>query len=60
MVVGYGKKIRELVASSRRKSTKRYACPACSRDAVKRVSPAVWQCRKCSKKFSSGTYEFIQ
>ncbi len=60
MVVGYGKRIREAVAASRLKSRKLYACPACSRDAVKRVSSAIWQCKKCSKKFASGTHEFMQ
>ncbi len=58
MVVGYGKRIRESVEAVRLKSTQDYKCPACSRTAVKRVSAAVWQCKKCSKKFASSTYEF--
>jgi ribosomal protein L37AE/L43A len=58
MVVGYGKRIRELVTSVRLKSTRLYECPACSRNSVKRVAPAIWKCKKCSKKFASATYEF--
>jgi len=58
MVVGYGKRIRESVRSARLKATNLYACPACSRESVKRIAAAIWQCKKCNKKFASGTYEF--
>lgn len=58
MPVGYGKKIREAVGEAMRKATARYMCPSCSRRAVKRVSAAIWQCRKCSTMFASGSYEF--
>ena len=54
----YGKKIREGFRKARKKSEKKYQCPKCSRLAVKRISEAVWKCKKCSAKFSSGTYEF--
>ncbi len=58
MVVGYGKRIRKAVEESRKKSTKLYKCPACSRKSVKRLSNGVWRCRKCSVKFASGAFEF--
>ena len=58
MTVGYGKKIREAVASAKKRKTKKYACPSCSRVAVKRSSAGVWECRKCHAKFASGAYEF--
>ncbi|MFH0832339.1 MAG: hypothetical protein V1900_01290 [Candidatus Aenigmatarchaeota archaeon] len=58
MVVGYGKKIRKEVREAERKSKKLYKCPKCSRTAVKRLSPAIWECKKCKAKFASGTYEF--
>ncbi|HLD83766.1 MAG TPA: hypothetical protein VI979_02850 [archaeon] len=58
MVVGYGKKIREKVRSAVLKSKARYQCPKCSRMAMRRASSAIWECRKCSAKFASGTYEF--
>lgn len=60
MPVGYGKKIRHAVRAAARKASAHYRCPKCSRPAVRRVSAAVWQCRKCDTKFSSGTYEFKQ
>lgn len=55
---GYGKKIRKKVNEIEKKSSKKYKCPSCSRIAVKRVSPGVWQCKKCQKKYASGTYTF--
>ena len=58
MPVGFGKKIRERVAAAERKAKQRYACPSCSRIAVKRISPAVWRCTKCNAKYASGTFEF--
>ncbi len=58
MPVGFGKKIREGVRKAEEKAKRRYYCPSCSRKAVKRISTAVWQCRKCSTKFASGSYEF--
>ncbi|MBI4018288.1 MAG: hypothetical protein HY368_01640 [Candidatus Aenigmarchaeota archaeon] len=58
MPVGYGKRIREAVSAAKRKAAKRYKCPKCSRVAVKRTSPGIWQCRKCGAKIASGSYEF--
>lgn len=58
MVVGYGKRIRESVALIRAKTAARYMCPSCSRRAVRRSAGGVWSCRKCSRKFASGAYEF--
>ncbi len=58
MPVGFGKKIREGVANAERKAKKRYMCPSCSRVAIKRISPAIWRCRKCNAEYASGTFEF--
>lgn len=58
MVVGYGKRIREGVALVRSKTSRRYACPSCSRKAVRRTAAGVWLCRKCGGKFASGSYDF--
>lgn len=58
MVVGYGKRIRELVNTAKRKSSTRYLCPECSRKTVRRRAAGVWECMKCGKKFASGAYEF--
>ena len=58
MVVGYGKRIMDMTRAAKRKTTKRYKCPSCSRVSVKRLSSGVWECRKCSAKFASDAYEF--
>lgn len=58
MPVGYGKKIREGVRKAEQKAKQAYECPSCSRNAVRRIAPAIWQCGKCSTKFASGSYEF--
>jgi large subunit ribosomal protein L37Ae len=58
MPVGYGKKIRKAVEDSKKKAQKRYVCPSCSRNSVRRKSNGVWECRKCSSTFASGAYEF--
>ncbi|MFH0949048.1 MAG: 50S ribosomal protein L37ae [Candidatus Aenigmatarchaeota archaeon] len=58
MPVGYGKRLRQSVATVKRKKTKHYACPSCSRTSVKRLSTGVWQCKKCKTKFASKAYEF--
>lgn len=57
-MANYGKRIREAVADSKRKSSSRYMCPSCSRNAVKRDASGVWKCRKCGTKFASAAYEF--
>lgn len=58
MPVGYGKRIREAVSAAAGKSKRKYACPECSRKAVRRTAAGVWLCKKCDRKFASGAYEF--
>jgi large subunit ribosomal protein L37Ae len=54
--VRYGKRIRESVLSIENKQRKRQECPYCKRLAAKRVGKGIWECRKCKKKFTGGTY----
>ena len=55
----YGKTLREEAMKIEAKyRTMLYKCPSCSREAVKRISPGVWKCKKCSKKFASTAYSF--
>jgi len=34
----------------------KHECPICGHKKVKRVSTAIWQCRKCGTKYSGGAY----
>lgn len=54
----YGKSIRDKLIEIKRKTKKKYICPACSRKAVRRKAPGIWICKKCGKKFASGAFEF--
>lgn len=60
MLVGYGKKIRDMVNATQKNAKKRYKCPSCSRVTVRHTSLGVWQCTKCNTKFASGAYQFRQ
>lgn len=33
-----------------------HTCPSCGHPTVRRVSTALWQCRKCQAKFAGGAY----
>jgi len=51
---GYGKVKQKLVAVERKQRIKQ-ECPFCKGQA-KREMPSIWLCKKCNKKFASGTY----
>lgn len=52
----YGTKIRKLALEIERKLRRRYRCPSCGAERVKRVSTSIWQCGKCGLKFAGGAY----
>ncbi|MCS7131257.1 MAG: 50S ribosomal protein L37ae [Hadesarchaea archaeon] len=52
----YGTKVRKLIAEIERKQRQAHKCPSCGAVGVKRVSTAIWQCRRCGVKFASGAY----
>ncbi len=52
----YGLKPKRRWLEIDRKQRKKHLCPVCKRRAVKRVSTAIWQCRKCGAKFAGGAY----
>lgn len=33
-----------------------HSCPSCGHPTVRRVSTAIWACRKCGTKFAGGAY----
>ncbi|MEM3364063.1 MAG: 50S ribosomal protein L37ae [Candidatus Micrarchaeia archaeon] len=53
-----GPKLRKAYVKIKRAKTARYACPACSKQSVKRVSVGMWECRSCGSQFAGGAYEF--
>lgn len=52
----YGFTLRKRLAEVESKMKQRYPCPSCGAVKVKRISTAIWQCRRCSVKFAGGTY----
>ena len=52
----YGKSVRDKFGKLESQQRKKYACPYCSREQVKRVNTGIWQCRKCNAKFTSKAY----
>ncbi len=52
----YGKKVREKVAEIEALQKRRYTCPRCKMDYVRRVSTGVWKCEKCGAKFAGKAY----
>lgn len=54
--VRYGRKTRARVGIIESESLKKHLCPSCRTINVRRVSAGIWQCRKCSHKFTSRAY----
>ncbi|MBS3052487.1 MAG: 50S ribosomal protein L37Ae [Candidatus Aenigmarchaeota archaeon] len=55
--VRYGRKVKVAINKIEQKQKQKHTCPVCKKDSVKRVVAGIWQCRKCSAKFSGGAYE---
>ena len=53
---GYGIRVKERLRKVEKKQRKRQVCPFCKKQAVKRVSRAIWKCNRCKKKFASGVF----
>ncbi len=54
----YGRKIRLNVKKIEEKAKATYDCPKCSKKGVKRISTAIWKCKKCGVKFAGGAHRF--
>ncbi len=52
----YGMKARKRYAAIDQAMKAEHECPACKRKSVKRVSTAIWRCRKCNEEFVGGAY----
>ncbi|MFP4111560.1 MAG: 50S ribosomal protein L37ae [Candidatus Woesearchaeota archaeon] len=54
----YGRTVRGKVAHVESKYKKKLTCPYCNKIGVKRVAAGIWECSKCSSKFTGKAYEF--
>lgn len=52
----YGLYIRKRVKNIEEIEKAYHVCPNCGQKKVKRISTAIWQCRKCGTKFAGGAY----
>lgn len=51
----YGKRSRDKYAEIESLERRKQRCPFC-KSISKRVAKGIWQCKKCGKKFASGTF----
>ncbi len=52
----YGLNVRRRTRAVEEQQFKKHACPRCMTGKLKRVSTAIWRCRKCDHKFAGGAY----
>ena len=54
--VRYGRKIRQKVIAVEKLQRKRQKCPYCLKSSAKRLAKGIFECRKCSAKFTGKAY----
>ncbi|MEE9594679.1 MAG: 50S ribosomal protein L37ae [Candidatus Hydrothermarchaeales archaeon] len=52
----YGMRTRKKWQEIDERQRKLHECPTCNRISVRRISTAIWECRKCGAKFAGGAY----
>lgn len=52
----YGRKPKLKFSKIEAEQRRQHKCPYCSKLAVKRIAVGIWQCRKCSAKFTGKAY----
>lgn len=52
----YGITVKQKVLAVEKKQKKKHECPSCLKKTVKRVAKGIWQCRKCSHKFTGKAF----
>jgi large subunit ribosomal protein L37Ae len=52
----YGKKIRQLYNEVIKQQKAFYECPKCKKITLRRISYALWQCKKCGYKMAGAAY----
>lgn len=53
--VRYGKRIRERFIDAQK--ARKGACPNCLNHRLKRISPGIWECKKCGLRFAGKAYK---
>ncbi len=52
----YGVRVRKTLKRIEAEKSKRYACPNCNQESVKRVGTGIWRCNRCDTTFAGGAY----
>jgi len=52
----YGRTIRERLSKIESLLKKKYKCPYCKKEGVKRLAVGIWYCKKCGAKFTGKAY----
>lgn len=52
----YGRRNRDRFAKLEAQARKKYSCPKCSYEQVKREAAGIWSCKKCDAKFASKAF----
>jgi len=52
----YGVRVRKRLKQIEADKSKRYVCPNCHQESVKRIGTGIWRCRKCDVVFAGGAY----
>ncbi len=52
----YGVRVRKRLKQIDSDKSRRYACPNCNHESVKRVGTGMWRCNRCETLFAGGAY----
>ena len=56
-VARYGVIVRRRAGSAIKKKSRKYTCPVCQYQKVRRKAAGIWECRKCDHTFTGGVWE---
>ena len=52
----YGASLRKTIKKIEISQRKKYPCPFCGKDAIKRTNVGIWTCQNCQKAIAGGAY----
>ncbi len=53
----YGKGVKKKLVEIERVQKGKHKCPNCLKLGLKRISPGIWECKKCGLKFAGNAYD---